>query len=76
MERFDDDIVSLMRKRVYDMAGLLPRVNVHLNGEQLEVNSFLKYVDMYFTNAEEAVKIRDPNIDNERWQVLVSLSDG
>lgn len=31
MERFDDDIVSLMRKRVYDMAGLMPNVKVFLN---------------------------------------------
>ena len=46
------------------MAGLLPSVKVHLNGNQLEVNTFLKYCDMYFSNAEEAVKIRDPNIDN------------
>lgn len=76
MDRFDDDIVSLMRKRVYDMAGLMANVKVHLNDKQLEISSFLQYVDMYFTNAEEAVKIRDPNIDNDRWQVVVSLSDG
>lgn len=59
MERFDDDIVALMRKRVYDMAGLLPTVKVFLDGNQLEVNSFLKYVDMYFNNTEECIKIRD-----------------
>jgi len=59
MERFDDDIVALMRKRVYDMAGLLPNVKVFLDGNQLEVNSFLKYVDMYFNNTEECIKIRD-----------------
>ena len=39
-----------MKKRVYDMAGLLPSVKVILNGNQLEVNSFLKYVDMYFSS--------------------------
>lgn len=59
MERFDDDIVALMRKRVYDMAGLLPSVKVFLDRNQLEVNSFLKYVDMYFNNTEECIKIRD-----------------
>lgn len=41
-----------MKKRVYDMAGMLPSVKVYLNGSQLEVNSFLKYVDMYFPNSE------------------------
>lgn len=41
------------------MAGLLPSVKVFLNGNQLEVNSFLKYVDMYFPNTDECIKIRD-----------------
>lgn len=31
---------------------------------------------MYFSGTEEIIKIRDENIDNERWQVVVSLSDG
>lgn len=48
MDAFDDDILSLMRKRVYDMAGLLPSVAVSLNDRKLPINSFLKYVDMYF----------------------------
>lgn len=50
MREFDDDIVSLMRKRVYDMAGLLPNVKVFLNEKLLEINTFLTYVDMYFTS--------------------------
>lgn len=33
MERLDDDIYSLLTKRVYDMAGLMPRVKVTLNGK-------------------------------------------
>lgn len=37
-----------MRKRVYDMAGLLPKVEVSLNDRALPINSFMKYVDMYF----------------------------
>lgn len=31
MEKLDDDIVSLLSKRVYDMAGLLPKVKTYLN---------------------------------------------
>ncbi len=74
MEAFDEDIIALMHKRVYDMAGLLPSVRVSLNGKELSVNSFLKYVDMYL--GEGAVKIRDGEVDSDRWQVVVSLSDG
>lgn len=41
------------------MAGLLPAVKVFLNDRELPVNSFLKYVDMYFTSEEAVPKIRD-----------------
>ncbi len=53
MKEFDKDIVALLKKRVYDMAGLLPSVKVFLNDKDnpLEVNTFMKYVDMYFSNA-------------------------
>ena len=36
MKGFDDDIMSLMKKRVYDMAGCSPSsVSVYLNGKKL-----------------------------------------
>jgi hypothetical protein len=41
-----------MQKRVYDMAGLLASVKVSLNEREVPINSFLKYVDMYFPNTE------------------------
>jgi DNA topoisomerase-2 len=76
MDRFDDDIVSIFKKRVYDMAGLLPRVKVSLNDNEISTNSFLKYVDLYFPSDTESIKIRDDDVDSDRWEVVVSLSDG
>ena len=76
MECFDDDIVALMKKRVYDMAGLMPRVKTFLNDEEIQINSFLKYVNMYFDEGSQVPKVRDENVDNERWQIVVSISDG
>jgi DNA topoisomerase-2 len=76
MTKLDDDIFMLFTKRVYDMAGLLPRVNVVLNGKEIPVNNFLKYVTMYFEPDSTAPKIRDSEVDNERWQVVVSVSEG
>lgn len=68
MRAFDTDIISLMSKRVYDMAGLLPSVKVYLNEKEIPINSFVKYVDMYFPNTEQSVpKIRDDNVDTDRW---------
>ena len=75
MDGFDDDIFSLLSKRVYDMAGLLPAVQVVLNGNQIPVNSFLKYINLYFNPESSLPKIRDKEVDNERWEVVVSISE-
>ena len=40
MEHLDDDTLSLLTKRVYDMAGILPKVRVSLNQQQIDVQSF------------------------------------
>lgn len=45
----DDDIISLMTKRAYDLAGI-SKVKVMLNGKTIPVNNFQKYTDLYFKN--------------------------
>ena len=48
MDRLDDDIVGLMMKRVYDMAGISDKtLKVYLNGERLPISSFKEYVALY-----------------------------
>lgn len=44
---FDDDLISLLTKRVYDIAGCCG-VKVWLNGRRLPINDFKSYVDLYF----------------------------
>ena len=44
----DEDIMALMSKRVYDMAGIMPRVKVSLNDKEIDIKSFSEYVDLYF----------------------------
>lgn len=55
----NDDIFGLMTKRVYDMAGILPRVKVSLNEKDIDIKSFSEYVDMYFDKEEAPQKIFD-----------------
>jgi DNA topoisomerase-2 len=53
MTELDEDIVSLMTKRVYDLAGVTPgHVKVKLNGRNIECKDFNTYVDLYL-QAEE-----------------------
>lgn len=47
MTEFDDDLVSLIYKRVYDMAGITKGVKVFLNEKKVTVNSFKAYVGLY-----------------------------
>lgn len=73
---FDEDIMALMSKRVYDMAGMMPKVKVSLNEKEIDIKSFSEYVDMYFEKNSSPQKIFDKEINNERWEVIVSISDG
>lgn len=44
MEKLEDDTVELMRKRVYDLAGILGRTTkVYLDGKRLPINKFEDY---------------------------------
>eukprot|EP01132_Coremiostelium_polycephalum_P007475 gene7475-9185_t len=43
---WDDDILQLMERRVYDIAGCLPGVNVYFNDQKLDLD-FQSYVKLY-----------------------------
>ncbi|KAL3915442.1 MAG: hypothetical protein SGPRY_007217 [Prymnesium sp.] len=48
MEGLDADIVALMTRRVYDMAGIThSSVKVYFNGKRVNVNNFQQYIDLF-----------------------------
>ncbi|KAK9472391.1 DNA topoisomerase [Dipodascopsis tothii] len=49
MTEMDDDLVGIMMRRVYDLAGTCKNVKVFLNGERLKIKNFKTYVEMYVT---------------------------
>jgi DNA topoisomerase-2 len=62
MKIMDADIISLMTKRAYDLAGVTEgRVVVKLNGKSIGVKNFNQYCDLYLKNkaslAEDLPKI-------------------
>jgi len=76
MAALEPDTVSLLRKRVYDLAGVLGKTaKVYLNGEKLPVKSFEDYVDLYLGKKSEGAP-RVYERAGDRWEVCVSLSDG
>lgn len=81
MNEMDEDFEALIKKRVYDLAGCLEGVNVHLNGTKIPVKGFKQYCELYsksmaFRNLEGKKFIINDGATNERWQVCFAVSDG
>ncbi|KAF8319936.1 type II DNA topoisomerase [Clavulina sp. PMI_390] len=85
MESIDDDVLSLLTKRVYDLAGTVSGVTVWLNGEKIKVRGFKQYVDMFLSSATEAAvgdsgaAVVKPSIVYEavsdRWEYAFAISE-
>jgi len=74
MDVLEEETVSLMRKRVYDLAGTSgERCSVFLDGEKLPATKFEDYC-RYFHSGDDQAYVRV----GKRWEVLVvrSGSDG
>jgi DNA topoisomerase-2 len=85
MENLDDDIVALLERRVYDMAGCVRDVKVFLNGDRIPIRTFKDYVAHFIskpeTNSEEGASTTPPPIIihekfNDRWEICVASSEG
>lgn len=69
VECLSDDMISLFKKRVYDIAAIT-NVKVSLNDEVITVNNFEQYMNMFYEDGE----IPNPPVycdSNERWKVGV-----
>lgn len=71
MSELDDEIVSLLKKRVYDMCGTLKNVKVYLNDEILDIRNFKEYVKLYLHSEENIVH----SVINERWEVAFAVAE-
>ncbi|KAF5026855.1 hypothetical protein F66182_1050 [Fusarium sp. NRRL 66182] len=83
----DDDLESLLYRRVYDMAGTIRNIKVYLNGEHIKVKDFKAYCDLY---AKSIAKERgseeggtptctvemDKDKSHPQWEVGFAVSDG
>lgn len=72
MTQLDNDITSIMSKRVIDTAGMFPKLNVYLNNEKVKINTFTAYVKLFF---DQNTRTSVTQV-NDRWQIGASVSDG
>ncbi|KAJ2990015.1 hypothetical protein NUW58_g3167 [Xylaria curta] len=86
MDGIDDDLESLLYRRVYDMAGTVRNVKVYLNDTLIKLD-FKKYCEMYAKaiarerSVEEGAEpsasvIIEDSKGHERWEVGFAVSDG
>ena len=74
-----EDMLGLMRKRVYDVAGISPKkTRVHLNKKKVELSGFEEYAAKFITalGKEEGEIFKMGERINERWEVILAPSDG
>ncbi|KAJ7451128.1 DNA topoisomerase II [Mycena latifolia] len=87
MDRIDEDTASLLRKRVYDMAGTVKDIKVFYNDKRItNVKNFKQYVELYLssaaaaaTEASGAAPAKPPLIYeriNNRWEIGFAVSEG
>ncbi|KAH7165520.1 DNA topoisomerase [Dactylonectria macrodidyma] len=83
----DDDLESILYRRVYDMVGTVRGIKVYLNGEQIKIKDFKAYCDLY---AKSIAKERsseeggtptctvemDKDKSHPRWEIGFAVSDG
>ncbi|XP_036052357.1 DNA topoisomerase 2-alpha [Onychomys torridus] len=78
MQSLDKDIVALMVRRAYDVAGSTKDVKVFLNGNRLPIKGFRSYVDMYLKDKLDetgnALKVVHEQV-NPRWEVCLTMSE-
>ncbi|KAI1098044.1 type II DNA topoisomerase [Jackrogersella minutella] len=83
----DDDLESLLYRRVYDMAGTVRNVKVYLNDTYLKLD-FKKYCEMYAkaiarergdeegSDASNSTVILEDSKGHPRWEIGFAVSDG
>ena len=69
VESLSDDMVSLFKKRVYDLAAVT-NVKVYLNDELIDIPDFEDYIKLYYPNGELPSNLIYEKV-HERWKVGV-----
>lgn len=73
IENIDDNLYSLLARRVYDIAALTNKdVKVKLNSKIIPIKSFEQYINMYVGNKNETKRVYEKS--NDRWEYAVCLT--
>jgi DNA topoisomerase-2 len=63
-----NDMISLFKKRVYDIAATTPKVKVYFNDNYIDFKNFEDYIKLYYENLPSPIIYEEIN---ERWTIGV-----
>ena len=67
---FSDDMINLMTRRVYDIAGVTDSsISVYFNNSKIKIKSFLDYTKLYPGSEKQHIKLSD------RWEIAIGVSE-
>ena len=73
IEGLTEDMISLFRKRVYDIAAVTDKnLKVRYNSQHIPVKNFTQYIDLYIGSKEETPRVYESGGD--RWEYAVAIS--
>lgn len=68
LESLTDDIIALLKKRVYDISACTEKINVYFNDVLIKIKSLDKYIELFYDEMPSNLVY---GIINERWTVGV-----
>lgn len=73
IDGLSEDTISLLRKRVYDVAAVTDKnIKVRYNSSLIPVKCFQQYIDLYIGDKATAPRVHEE--DGARWEYAVALS--
>jgi DNA topoisomerase-2 len=70
-----DDMVSLLKKRVYDIAAITDKnIKVKYNNELIPIKNFEQYINMYIGDKSGAPRVYEEGGSDGRWEYAVALT--
>ena len=83
LTNLSDDMICLMSRRAYDIASILgKKVNVYLNDNKININSFENYVNLFLDKRDKVIEDNNETDEiitisescNNRWKIVITSS--
>uniref|UniRef100_A0A0K0F960 DNA topoisomerase 2 n=1 Tax=Strongyloides venezuelensis TaxID=75913 RepID=A0A0K0F960_STRVS len=70
MKSINNEVINILRKRAFDIAGTCDGIKVSFNGDLINVSNFEEYVNLYLLEMKETLKV----FKTKRWEIYISQS--